>query len=172
MSVTVRRLYADDWKLGREIRLRALLDAPASFFRSYDQEVGLAEDVWRGRLANTERVSLVAELDGRAVGLVGAGPASVDERDDQAALMVSMWVEPESRGAGIADALTAALIDWCREQGYQRLLLWVYDDAPRAAAFYRKAGFAATGRTETFGDDTRRLALMTMTLTTRPAVSS
>jgi ribosomal protein S18 acetylase RimI-like enzyme len=88
----------------------------------------------------------------------------VDERDDRAALMVAMWVEPECRGAGIADALTTALVGWSREQGYQRLLLWVYDDAPRAAAFYRRAGFTATGRTEIFRDDGRRLSLMSMPL--------
>lgn len=43
-------------------------------------------------------------------------------------------------------------------------------DAP--GAFYRKSGFAATGRAETFGDDGRRLAaLMTMPLTPAPAAS-
>jgi GNAT superfamily N-acetyltransferase len=96
--------------------------------------------------------------------LVGGGPATEDEGDPEAALMVAMWVEPESRGSGVADALTAALIDWAREQGHPRLLLWVYAAAPRAAAFYRRAGFTPTGRTEVFRDDGRPLDLMSMAL--------
>jgi hypothetical protein len=65
MATTVRRLGVDDWKLGREIRLRALLDAPEAFYRSYDEEAALDEDTWRGRLETPGRVSLLAELDGR-----------------------------------------------------------------------------------------------------------
>lgn len=162
MTVTVQQSRPDDWKVVRETRLRALLDAPEAFYRTYAESAALDEDEWRRRLADPERVTFVAELDGRPVGLIGGGPAGEDEQDDQAASMVSMWVEPESRGEGIAEALTAALIDWCRGQGYERLLLWVYDDAPRAAAFYRKAGFTATGRAETFHDDTRPLTLMSL----------
>ena len=57
--------------------------------------------------------------------------------------MLSMWVDPEFRGQRIADALTAELVVWSREQRYKRLLLWVYDAAPRAAAFYRRACFSS-----------------------------
>jgi GNAT superfamily N-acetyltransferase len=164
MAVAVRKLSADDWKDLREIRLRALLDAPEAFFRTYEEEAAYDEDRWRGRLASTEHVSLLAELDGRPVGVVGGGPASSDERDPAAVLMVSMWVKPASRGHGIAEALSDALADWSRAEGYERLLLWVYDAAPRAAAFYRRAGFTPTGRTEVFRDDGRPLHLMSMQL--------
>jgi GNAT superfamily N-acetyltransferase len=164
MAVTVRKLDVNDWKTLREIRLRALLDAPEAFHRTYEEEAALEEDRWRGRLASTEHVSLLAELDGRPVGLVGGGPAGEDERDPEAAFMVAMWVDPDSRGQGVAERLTTALADWSREQGYHRLVLWVYDAAPRAAAFYRKAGFEPTGRTEVFRDDGRPLSLMSITL--------
>ena len=43
-------------------------------------------------------------------------------------------------------------------------MLWVYDAAPRAAAFYRRSGFTPTGRTEVFRDDGRPLHLMSMQL--------
>jgi GNAT superfamily N-acetyltransferase len=164
MTVTVRRLGPDDWKTLREIRLQALLDAPEAFYSSYEDAVKRDPDAWQARLRTPDRVTLLAEVDGRAAGMVGGGPASEDERDPEAALMVSMWVEPGSRGTGVADALTTALVAWARSQSYPRLLLWVYDAADRAAAFYRRAGFVPTGRVEVFRDDGRPLRLLAMTL--------
>jgi GNAT superfamily N-acetyltransferase len=164
MTVTVRKFGPDDWKTLREVRLRALLDAPEAFYSTYEDALKLDQDAWRDRLTTPGRVILLAESDGRAAGMIGGGPATEDEGDPEAAAMVSMWVEPESRGRGLADALTSALADWARAQGHPRLLLWVYDAAPRAAAFYRRAGFIPTGRVEVFRNDGRPLSLMSMAL--------
>lgn len=164
MTPTVRKLEVDDWKLLREIRLRALLDSPESFYSTYEQALEVDEDGWRERLGAGERVTLLAELEGRPVGMTVGAPAGEDERVDDAAMMLSMWVEPESRGQGVAGGLTSALVEWSRAEGYATLVLWVYDAAPRAAAFYRRAGFGATGRVEVFRDDGRPLTLMAMTL--------
>ncbi|HET6298562.1 MAG TPA: GNAT family N-acetyltransferase [Kribbella sp.] len=164
MGLRVRVLGEDDWKTLREVRLRALLESPGSFYSTYEEAHRLDEDGWRERLRSAERVTLLAELDGRGVGMIVGAPAGEDEQMDDAALMLAMWVEPESRGQGVADALTTALLDWSRAQGYGTLLLWVYGAAPRAAAFYRRAGFVPTGRVETFGDDSRPLTLMAQAL--------
>jgi GNAT superfamily N-acetyltransferase len=164
MSVTVRRLGEDDWAALREVRLRALIDAPESFYTTYQDSVALMEADWRARLRATDKVTLLAEVDDHAAGMVTGVQAGDEERDPDAALMLAMWVSPEYRGHGVADALTTELLTWSREQSYKRLLLWVYDAAPRAAAFYRRAGFLPTGRTETFGNPDRRLTLMSQTL--------
>jgi GNAT superfamily N-acetyltransferase len=164
MTVRVRRLGADDWAALRDVRLRALLDAPESFYTTYQDSVALLEEDWRDRLRATGKVTLLAENDGQPAGMVTGVPAGEEERDPDAALMLAMWVSPESRGHGVADALTTELLTWSREQSFKRLLLWVYDAAPRAAAFYRRAGFLPTGRTETFGNPDRRLTLMSQTL--------
>ncbi|MFK4082631.1 GNAT family N-acetyltransferase [Kribbella sp. NPDC020789] len=158
--MTVRRLTEDDWPILREVRLRALLEAPQSFYETYGDSIALTEDDWRTRLRAADKVTLLAESGGRPAGMVIGVPAGPDERDPDAALMLSMWVDPEFRGDGIADELTAELLVWTREQQYKRLLLWVYDAAPRAAAFYRRAGFQSTGRVDTFYDPTRPLTLM------------
>ncbi|MFB6721587.1 GNAT family N-acetyltransferase [Kribbella sp. NPDC056345] len=164
MTVLVRRLAEDDWGILREVRLRSLLDAPESYYQTYGESVGLTEADWRARIGAADKVALVAESDGKSAGMVLGVPAGPDERDPDAALMLSMWVDPEFRGQRVADALTTELLAWSREQQYKRLLLWVYDAAPRAAAFYRRAGFEPTGRVETFYDPTRPLTLMSQTL--------
>ncbi|MBB6564891.1 GNAT family N-acetyltransferase [Kribbella sandramycini] len=162
--MTVRRLTEDDWQTLRAVRLRALLDAPESFYQTYGESVALTEADWRARLQAAGKVTLLAESAGNPAGMVLGVPAGPDERDPDAALMLSMWVDPNFRGTGVADELTAELLVWSREQGYKRLLLWVYDAAPRAAAFYRRAGFESTGRVDTFYDATRPLTLMSQTL--------
>lgn len=164
MTTTVRKLTVDDWKTLREVRLRSLADAPEAFYATYDDEAAFDEDRWRGRLADPDRVSLVAEQDGRVVGLVGAGPTSEEENDPDAAFMVGMWVEPDARGTGVAEALVDGLIEWCRSREYPRLVLWVYDAAPRAAAFYRRFGFQPTGRREDFDGNGRWLSMMSLDL--------
>ena len=69
---TVRRLAAQEWRLYRDLRLRALADSPDAFERTFDEARALPDDAWQARLAegtSSERsLPLVAEL-GEPVGL-------------------------------------------------------------------------------------------------------
>ncbi|WP_189828826.1 GNAT family N-acetyltransferase [Streptomyces subrutilus] len=52
------------------------------------------------------------------------------------------------RGAGVADGLCRAALEWAwslEEPVLERVRLFVHRDNPRAAAFYRRFGFVATG---------------------------
>jgi GNAT superfamily N-acetyltransferase len=60
--------------------------------------------------------------------------------------LISMWVSPQARGHGVAGLLVAAVSDWARADGADRLTLWVADASARARAFYRRTGFRRTGR--------------------------
>ncbi len=163
MAIVVRKLDVSDWELVRDVRLRALLDTPGAFYKTYAEESAYGEERWRSWFA-AGRAIFAAELDGAPVGLIAGIPAGEDERDDEVVMMVSMWVEPARRGDGVAKELTDALVGWARGYGYPRMVLWVYDGNPRAAAFYRRYGFTGTGRTETFDNDPRKISLMTMDL--------
>lgn len=162
-TVAVRQLGVADWERLRDVRLRALLDSPSSFFSTYEDTVHQEPQRWQNWTEPPNAVFL-ADRGGRDVGMIAAIPAGEDEQTPGATMMVAMWVDPVARGNGVAEALTGALIGWARESGYPRMVLWVYDVNPRAAAFYRRYGFEPTGRTEVFGDDPRKLHLMTMTL--------
>ena len=162
-TVAVRRLGVADWRQLRDVRLRALLDSPSAFYSTYEDAVGHEPARWQSWLEPPKTV-FVAELDGRVIGMIGAIPAGELEQAPDAVMMVGMWVDPVARGNGAAEALTGALIGWARGSGRPRMVLWVYDVNPRAAAFYRRYGFEPTGRTEVFHRDPRKAQLMTMTL--------
>jgi GNAT superfamily N-acetyltransferase len=124
----------------RAIRLASLREAPYAFGSTYEAEVGASEDSWRRRLS--DRTRFVAEVDGKVVGTVGAGPGEFDG----AAALTALWVDPGFRGRGVGSALVDAVVDWAREEGFNQLLLWVTEVNENAERLYERQGFARTGR--------------------------
>ena len=135
--VTVRRLRPDDWREFRQIRLRALADAPAAFSSTLEQAGKLDEAAWRGRLAG--RAQFIAESGGRPVGTA----AGLEE--GRAVELISMWVDPQARGAGVGDLLVKAVLDWARAGGKASIVLWVVEGNLPAERLYRRHGFARSG---------------------------
>src|SRR5262249_10790528 len=106
-----------DWRRQRDVRLRALADTPDAFGALLADEQKFRDEDWIARLAKTDRATFLAVLDGRDAGMIVIGPY-----DDDAGLY-GMWVAPEARGKGVADALISTGIEWARTQGFQRIFL-------------------------------------------------
>ena len=94
----------------------------------------------------------VDQLERSAVHLVGArvggrlaGIGGV-EVDGEAAELKRFYVAPEHRGAGVADAVMAALVEHARERGVRVLRLETGDQQHAALRFYRRHGFAQVPR--------------------------
>jgi ribosomal protein S18 acetylase RimI-like enzyme len=64
-----------------------------------------------------------------------------------------MWVSPQARGGGVADLLIGAVMDYAAGAGAPRVTLWVAVGNARARAFYRRMGFAPTGRRQAYPRD-------------------
>ena len=62
-----------------------------------------------------------------------------------AVLLISMWVDPASRGSGAADALVAAVIGWAESEGAAEVVLHVGKANGRARHFYERIGFRLVG---------------------------
>ena len=56
--------------------------------------------------------------------------------------LIAMWVRPAYRGAGVAVGLVESVKESAVAQGHGRVVLDVSPANERAAAFYRKLGFA------------------------------
>jgi GNAT superfamily N-acetyltransferase len=136
-EINVRALGEDDWQQYRDIRLAALQDAPEAFVATREQELALTEERWRDRLRRTRR--LVADRDGSPLGVVSLGQA--EEPYAGAAELFGLWVEPESRGTGVAWKLVEAGAAQALQDGSTHLSYWVGTDNGRAVAFASSFGF-------------------------------
>src|SRR5579872_1123895 len=136
----IERLTADDGLRLREIRLRALQDAPEAFATTYEEAAARAAESWDRQLEQLP--TFIARLAGRDVGIVRGAPHN--ERSDTGYL-ISMWVSPEARRQRIGSALVDAVVNWAKNQSYQRLLLDVAEGNASAIAFYERTGFVPTG---------------------------
>jgi ribosomal protein S18 acetylase RimI-like enzyme len=136
-TVEIVELTPDDWTVFRDVRLRALADAPAAFGSGLAAWADAPEERWRHRLEAVE-LNLVARSGDQHVGMASG---SVDGDDAE---LISMWVDPAFRGRGVAAALTAAVVDWATANGRTTYLM-VRSDNARAIAAYERAGFVDLG---------------------------
>lgn len=140
-EVAVRAAVEADWPAARDVRLRALADAPHAFASTLGRESAFDELEWRRRVAPGTWMLAWAGPDpvGLAVGYAQPGSPAA-ERD-----LVGLWVAPEHRGRGVTDRLVAAVADWAAAAGAARLGLWVVDGNERARRAYARLGFVSTG---------------------------
>ena len=96
-------------------------DAPEAFAFTLERELSLPEQSWRARLSGG--AWFVAHRGSLAVGLACGVPTSGANTRQ----LVGMWVAPASRGAGVGDALVAAVLRWAAAEGATRVELWVVD---------------------------------------------
>lgn len=136
----------------RELRLRALGDAPYAFASSVERERDMPEKFWRERLAwrSEGGVTLVAEDDAGWWGMVGA---FVPEDRPRAVHLVAMWVDPGRRRRGIGRELVKAVAAWARDRGADELLLWVTETNESAAKLYGSMGFRPSGKRQPLPSD-------------------
>lgn len=117
--------------------MAALADTPSAFAKTFDEESAYPDDQWastaESRSVGDEAVTFFAEVDDEVRGLVGGHRLNDAE-------LVSMWVDPQARGTGVAEALVAAVIEWADGP----VELWVTRGNDRAIAFYRRMGFVET----------------------------
>ena len=140
-ALVVKRLAPDQWARYRAIRLKALVDTPNAFGRTYAEDAQFTPERWRAGLSG-EAARFVALIGGQDVGT--ASGDSWRGRSGVAGLF-GMWVAPEARGHGVGTQLVRTVIDWARLSGFERLALHVADDNGPAVAFYRRLGFEPTG---------------------------
>ncbi|MGZ4352990.1 MAG: GNAT family N-acetyltransferase [Gaiellaceae bacterium] len=134
----IRTTRTEDWQLLRDVRLRALQEAPYAFLMTYAESAAFPDEHWQERATSGDRATtFVLEADARFDGIV-TGFA-----DEEAATvyLVGMWVAPERRGTGAAQQLVESVVEWARGRGATRVLLAVEAGNERAARLYERCGF-------------------------------
>ncbi|MER5811398.1 GNAT family N-acetyltransferase [Streptomyces sp. NPDC002033] len=159
----VRPVRAEEWEQVKRLRLDALRDpaAPVAFLETLDAAQARPDGFWQDRAAGAAEGrgarQFVAEgpdgvWDG-SVTVIVEEPGTTDffgepvERTQ--GHLVGVFVREERRGGGLAEALFAAALEWAwslEGPAPERVRLFVHGENARAAAFYRRFGFVASGR--------------------------
>jgi GNAT superfamily N-acetyltransferase len=143
----IRHLRSEEGLLYRELRLRALADAPDAFGDTLSDALARPEQWWIDRayqvVHNSEREALFMAWDQEEpCGLVYA------RLEDAVAHLYGMWVAPAVRRQGNGAALLNASLSWARTKGAERAELWVTDGNVAATRLYESLGFRQTGLQE------------------------
>jgi ribosomal protein S18 acetylase RimI-like enzyme len=126
----IRQIQKEDWQRLRDVRLRALAQAPEAYLETHANASSFPDDVWMERATpDDEGCSFVVERDGRFDGLVSCFTAG----DLGSVFLVAMWVAPELRGTGVASELVQQVVDWARDHRAESVCLSVEPDNERAA---------------------------------------
>ena len=99
-----------------------------------------------GRLDSPDDVVLVAERDSVIVGYAWAAlePMSWKELRGPAGFIHDIAVIEEARRSQVATELMDAAIQWLRERGAPRVILWTAAPNEAAQALFRRLGFRDT----------------------------
>jgi ribosomal protein S18 acetylase RimI-like enzyme len=166
--VNVRRISPDEGPLLRDIRLRALRDSPTAFAMTHEEEAAYPAELWDEaaltRSSSPTDTTLFCEIDETVVGLVGGYLAA-----EGWFRLVSMWVEPESRGRGVGRSLTEALVDVAGATGAPEMRLWVNAANGPAIGLYRSIGFTFDGAQQPLPSDPEHVERRMRLDLTRPA---
>lgn len=124
-------------------------------------------DVQRKELQQSDRTFFIAELDGEPVGyslirrdskiesVVAACPAEVER----------IYVDRTLHGKKVGDQLMNACVERAKRWGSDVLWLAVWEENPRAIAFYERRGFRRVGKkTFQLGADTQHDYVMALAL--------
>lgn len=161
---TIRPIAAGESALFRDVRLRALADAPDAFESTLAKEAAEPDAWWedtaeRAAAGDDLAIFLALAEDGTALGSAGGFR---DRTRTGTAMLWGMWVDPAARRRGLGRRLAAEVERWARMHGFGTLTLWVEAGNEAAVALYTELGFRDAGEEKQLGSNPalreRRLA--------------
>lgn len=153
MGVKVRRVETDEWRLWRDLRLRALAEVPDAYRSTLEEESSQPDTWWVDRMSSEDGSHWVGEIEAGAVAILAA------RINDGVANIYGMWVAPEARGHGIGERLLEACLQWARESGARHAELWVNQGNKEARRLYARAGFSPTSEVEQLRPGSSRIVI-------------
>jgi ribosomal protein S18 acetylase RimI-like enzyme len=156
---TVRRAVFGDEPSLRAVRLETIAEAPNAFCTTRERELARTAEDWRRWIS--PGFTLILEQSGVARGLVSG---RIDAGDPTIAYLAAMWVHPDLRASGAADALVVEHLACARDNGANLVRLEVFATNERARRLYERHGFRATGHETAREGDGRPQIQMERTL--------
>lgn len=149
MMITVRRVGPDDATALSNVALRSLMDSPAAFGRTLEEEqrnLSSYYDTLASRFGSSERTTAFLLFVGDR--LMGTTGAFLDEADPSVAYVCATWIDPACRRRGAGRRLVDAAVAWVRGRGARIVQAWVADGNVGGRAFWNSVGFRASSVTQ------------------------
>lgn len=150
MAISIERISAAQGEALRDVRLRALREAPYAFGTRYEDALNEPPGDWTAVARASARgnsrayfLALERDPDGQ---VTTVGMVQARRRPPTDCLLFSMWVAPEVRRLGVGRALVQAVADWGAAWGARRVVLWVTSVNDGAQRFYERIGFSLLER--------------------------
>ena len=141
----------------KAVRLRALRDSPLAFSSTYAKESQLPDEEWiqrSERWKGNGAIGYLAMHESGAKGACGLVACYSEEEDGvPRGHVISMWVDPAFRRAGLGKILIDALAGWAKSRGLRELKLMVTSVNRGAIDFYQRIGFRMSGKTGPYPND-------------------
>ena len=150
----IRQVTRKEWERVRELRLRALADAPDAFGSTLERERSLGRPEWIAWIEGWEEATNVMFVAERDEGWIGMAVGSRTGDEDHAHLY-GMWVDPMWRGTGVGARLVESVLRSARPWGARWVGLGVTEINDGAAGFYEHLGFADTGERYPLREESR-----------------
>ena len=139
--IEIKRLEAENWQDGRDIRLRALKNDSAAFSSSWEEESGFSEEVWKQRIGN----AIYAYDNDKCVGMIVC-LFNTQIKVSHIAEICAVYVDHEHRGKGIGKKLVQHALDYISEnKKISKIKLVVNPDQKEAVKLYGHFGFNLVG---------------------------
>jgi ribosomal protein S18 acetylase RimI-like enzyme len=141
----IRALNEADAPVLRELRLRALREAPDSFLSTYEAEASEPVETTAERLRQSAAAFVLGAFeDGALAGMLGVFHESRRKSAHRANIW-GMFVAPDVRGRGVGRALIDEAASRLRVAGVEQAHLTVATTADAARRLYLRSGFVVVG---------------------------
>ncbi|HEX5422776.1 MAG TPA: N-acetyltransferase [Candidatus Acidoferrales bacterium] len=142
MTISVRRLFAEDAAALRELRLESLRLHPEYFGADLEAEEAMSVEDMTARMATG--LSFGGFVDGQLAGLVVFVKPN-RRKTGHTGELGAMYVRANARGKGLGDALVEAVVAYATGK-VEQVKLTVNAENKHAIALYERHGFKEIGR--------------------------
>lgn len=147
-TITIRLAGEEDAAAYRDLRLEALRNHPEVFSSDYAENLAKPMDFWTSRLKSSGHdgaaMIYLAIPEGEPIGTCGIARTD-SPKVRHSATIVGMYVRPNWRGLGIAQALVTVCLDWARAHAVWIVKLAVVTTNVAAIRCYARCGFRVYG---------------------------
>jgi RimJ/RimL family protein N-acetyltransferase len=140
--ISIRRLQLGEGELYKQMRLKALQEAPYAFSSTYKSAASRTEGSWNeqadGTARESDRAAFIAFCSDEPIGIAALYRHPEGSESGE---VLQVWVAPAFKGKRAAFDLLNAVFQWGAENGFREIVATITKENMGALKFYRKYGF-------------------------------